>query len=70
MDAAKSLRERNSAQTGVVQSAPSPRHYGDPLLVRVTAEETVGVRFLFNWIFRIEPPGFLSWARNFDVAEY
>ena len=29
----------------MLQSQPSPRHYGNPLLVRVTAEETVGVRF-------------------------
>ena len=41
----KASRERSSSQTALLQSQPSPRHYGNPFLVRVTAEETVGVRF-------------------------
>ena len=43
---AKASRERSSSQTGLLQSQPSPRHYGNPFLVRVTAEETVGVLLL------------------------
>ena len=49
---AKSMRERNNAQAGVAQSPLSPRHYGNPLLVRVSADETVGVRFSFRRILR------------------
>jgi len=45
MDSKASRERSSSTQTGLLQSQPSPRHYGNPLLVRVTAEETVGVRF-------------------------
>jgi hypothetical protein len=45
MDSKASRERSSSTQTGMLQSQPSPRHYGNPLLVRVTAEETVGVRF-------------------------
>lgn len=38
---AKWMRERNTSQAGSTQSSPSARHYGNPLLVRVTADETV-----------------------------
>ena len=39
----KAVRDRNSTQTGALSSQMSPRHYGNPLIVRVSGDETVAV---------------------------